>query len=92
MDVEKIESEDVKDKEIVKVLLIEPSKYREINTLCKKVEGTSVEVLMNAVVNTEIKELGDQNCALELLDEFKKERADEEEGVEEKPVVSEAKK
>ena len=40
--------------------------------MIKKVKGTSVEVLMNAVVNTEVKELGDQNCALELQDEFKK--------------------
>ena len=55
MEIDRVESEDVKDKEVVKVLLIEPNKYREINTMCKKVKGTSVEVLMNAVVNTEVK-------------------------------------
>lgn len=68
MEIDRVESEDIKDKEVVKVLLIEPNKYREINTMCKQVKGTSVEVLMNAVINTEVKELGDQSCALELLD------------------------
>lgn len=55
LDIDNVESEEIKDKDVVKVLLIEPSKYREINTMIKKIKGTSVEVLMNTVVNTEVK-------------------------------------
>lgn len=51
------ESEDVKEKEVVRVYFIEPAKFREINTICKKIPGITIEVLANIVSNTEVKDV-----------------------------------
>jgi ribosome maturation protein Sdo1 len=60
IEVDHPESEEVKEKEVVRVYFIEPAKFREINTICKKIPGISIEVLTNVVSNTEIKDV--KNC------------------------------
>lgn len=60
IEIEHFESEEIKEKEILRVYLIEPAKYREINTICKKVPGISVEVITSVVSNTEVKDV--QHC------------------------------
>lgn len=57
---------------LAKVYDIEPNKYRELSQLCKEEDNTTVEVVINVVINTEHKDLEtEQSGALELLDEFK---------------------
>lgn len=56
----------------MRVYNIEPSKYREISQVCKKIEKLVIEVLVGVIVNEENKDLeAEQFSALELMDEIK---------------------
>lgn len=56
-EVEEFEKEEEKGSQIFRVYNIEPSKYREINQICKKIDKVVIEVLVGVIVNEENKGL-----------------------------------
>ena len=54
---EEFEKEEEKGSQIFRVYNIEPSKYREINQICKKIDKVVIEVLVGVIVNEENKGL-----------------------------------
>ena len=90
---EEWEKEEVKEGQIVRVYNIEPSKYREINQVCKKIDKVVLEVLVGVIVNEEHQGLeAEQFSALEFIDPEQGEEEAREEKKEKKEVVKAEKK